>query len=331
VKKSWILVWLAVATAAVLAIAPLVGMKILGLSAVFPQGADNIDAYIFWKIRLPRVCTSFLAGAALAVGGAAFQAMFRNPLATPFTLGVSSGASLGATLYVGLGLSFSFLGISGSSLCAFAGAVLSILVVYTFTRVRRTFSTASMLLVGVAVSFFFSSLILLIQYMSDFTKTFHILRRLIGGIEAVGFDSVLSLFPFVASGAVIIFSLNRELNLLSTGEDLAASRGVNVAQTKQVIFLGASLMIGGVVSICGPIGFIGMMAPHICRLMIGSDSRYLTFASLLFGGGFLTLCDMLARTVFAPVELPVGVVTAIMGGPFFFWLLLAGSSERTVF
>lgn len=330
-KKSWILVLMGAASAVVFVVAPMIGMKILGPEAIFPQGGDTIDSYIFWKIRFPRVCTSFLAGAALAMGGAAFQAMFRNPLATPFTLGVSSGASLGTTLYVGLGLSFSFLGISGSSLCAFAGALLSILVVYSFTQARRTFSTGSMLLVGVAVSFFFSSLILLIQYMSDFTKTFHILRRLIGGIEAVGFDSVLSLFPFVASGAVIIFSLNRELNLLSTGEDLAASRGVNVVRTKQVIFLGASLMIGGVVSICGPIGFIGMMVPHICRLIIGPDNRYLGLASLMFGGGFLTLCDILARTLFAPVELPVGVITAILGGPFFFWLLLAGSSERTVF
>ncbi|HUU30354.1 MAG TPA: iron ABC transporter permease [archaeon] len=330
-RRSWTLLAIGAVSLLVLAGSPLVGIKWIPLSAVFQPSSGGIQSEIFWKIRFPRVCTSFLAGSALAVGGLAFQAMFRNVLATPFTLGVASGASLGATLYVGLGLSFSLLGIPGDSLSAFLGALIAIFLVYSLSRLKKGFTTSSMLLAGVAASFFFSSLILLIQYVSDFTKSFQILRRLIGGIQVTGFDSVLDLFPFAVSGMIVIASLGHELNLLSIGEDIATARGVSVKRVKKLIFLAASLMVAGVVSVCGPIGFVGMMAPHICRLLIGPDHRYLTAASLLFGGGFLTLCDTLGRTMLAPVELPVGVITAILGGPFFLWLLVSGITEHETF
>jgi iron complex transport system permease protein len=287
-----------------------------------------MESDIFWKIRVPRVCISFLAGAGLAVSGMAFQAMFRNPLATPFTLGVASGASLGASIYVRLGLVFSILGISGISIAAFAGAILSILLVYGLTRARRGFSITTMLLAGVAISFFFSSVILFTQYMSDFSQSFRILRWLMGGLEAVGFESVLNMAPFVISGSAIIIYMTYELNLMMTGEEIAASRGVSVRKTKKILFFATSLMVGGVVAICGPIGFVGMMVPHICRLLIGADHRYLTPATLLFGGAFLTLCDMLARTLIAPAEIPVGIITALLGGPFFIWLLLGKTSSK---
>ena len=330
-RKIWILAAIGFGSFLVLAASPLVGIKTIPLSALFQPFSTDIGAEILWKIRLPRVLVSFLAGSALALGGLAFQAMFRNPLATPFTLGVASGASLGATVYVGLGLSLSLFGIPGDSISAFLGALVAILLVYSLSRLKTGFTGTSMLLAGVAVSFFFSSLILLVQYMSDFTKSFIILRRLIGGIQVSGFSSVFDLFPFVASGAAVVFSLTHELNLLSIGEDIATARGVNIKRTKRLIFLAASLMVAGVVSICGPIGFVGMMAPHICRLLIGHDHRYLTPASLFFGGGFLTLCDTLARTLLAPVELPVGVITAILGGPFFLWLLVSGAAEREAY
>jgi len=307
--------------------APMVGMRTIPVSAILHPASGRMESDIFWKIRIPRVCISFLAGAALAVSGMAFQAMFRNPLATPFTLGVASGASLGAAIYVRLGLVFSVLGISGISVFAFTGAILSILLVYGLTRVRRGFSTTTMLLAGVAISFFFSSIILFTQYMSDFTHSFRILRWLMGGLEVVGFESVLNMAPFVISGGAIILYMTHELNLMMTGEEIAISRGVSVWKTKKVLFFATSLMVGGVVAICGPIGFVGMMAPHICRLLIGADHRYLTPATLLFGGVFLTLCDMLARTLIAPAEMPVGIITALLGGPFFIWLLLGKSSS----
>ncbi len=319
---------LAALAVVILACAPLAGMKAVPLSAVFTPISGDIESHIFWMMRVPRVCVSFLAGAALALSGMTFQAMFRNPLATPFTLGVASGASLGAALYVRFGLVFGLLGVSGQSICAFFGALFSILLVYGLTRVKKGFSTSAMLLAGVAMSFFFSSAILFVQYLSDVGESFRILRWLMGELVVTGYDSVLDLAPFIVSGCAIILSLTHELNLMITGEEIAISRGVNVGRIKKVLFFATSLMVGGVVAVCGPIGFVGMMVPHICRLLIGADHRYLMPATLLFGGIFLTLCDALARTLIAPAEMPVGVITALLGGPFFIWLLVGNSLQR---
>jgi iron complex transport system permease protein len=179
-----------------------------------------------------------------------------------------------------------------------------------------------MLLAGVAVSFFFSSLILFLQYLSNFTQSFRILRWLMGGLEILGYDSVLTLLPIVTGGILMLGIMRNELDLLATGDDLATSRGVAVKKVRAALFLVTSLMVGGVVAVCGPIGFVGMMAPHICRLLTGWKHGTLLPATLLFGGAFLTLCDALARTLIAPVEIPVGIITALLGGPFFLWLLL---------
>lgn len=326
VPKALVVAALALLGFAVLAGAPLLGMTRVSLADILHPG----DSDVFWRLRMPRVLMSFLAGMGLAVSGMAFQAMFRNPLATPFTLGVSSGASLGAALYVLSGVQVAVLGFSGISVAAFAGALASILLVYAITSTRRGLSTGTMLLAGVAVSFFFSSVILFIQYISNFTDTFRILRWIMGGMSVVGFEPLQQMLPFVLVGCGIVFFLRHELNLMTTGEDIAASRGVNVKGTKQVLFFATSLMVGGVVAICGPIGFVGMMSPHICRMLIGPDHRYLAPATLLFGGAFLTLCDVLARTVIAPAEIPVGVITALLGGPFFLWLLIGVPNDRGI-
>jgi iron complex transport system permease protein len=277
---------------------------------------------IFWEIRFPRACLAWIAGAGLSVAGMVFQAMFRNVLATPFTLGVSAGASLGAATVVRLGLGTAFLGFSSVSLGAILGALLAIGIVYGLTRLRRDCSTGTMLLAGVAVNFFFSSLILLTQYTADFYDTFRILRWLMGGLQMVGFATPLQLLPFVLAAAFITALMVGELNLLTTGEELAASRGVAVRRVKTTLFLSVSVVVGVIVSICGPVGFVGLMCPHICRLIVGPDHRRLQPATLFFGGAFLVGCDTLARTVFAPTELPVGIFTAFLGGPFFLWLLI---------
>ena len=327
-RKRLFLFSLLIAALAVLLLAPIMGMKLVSWDAIAHPSSGSAEAEIFWQIRAPRVCVAFLAGAALAISGMAFQAVFRNPLATPFTLGVASGASFGAAMYVRLGLAFGILGISGMSVFAFAGAILSILFVYGLTRVRIGFSISTLLLAGVAISFFFSSVILFTQYLSDFADSYRILRWLMGGLETVGFDSVLNLLPFILGGSLLIFFMTHELNLMMTGEEIAASRGANVARIKQILFVATSLMVGGVVAVCGPIGFVGMMIPHICRLLVGADHRYLAAATFLFGGIFLTLCDLLARTLIAPAEMPVGIITALLGGPFFIWLLWQRSSAK---
>lgn len=323
-RPGIILAVLAAAALLVLGLVPFVGMQTITPAQAFGEGA-GVERQILLQIRLPRVLVAFLAGAALAVSGMAFQALFRNPLATPFTLGVSSGASLGAALYVWLGLSFSLPGLPGVAVFAFLGALAAIVTVYGLTRLRRGSSTATLLLAGVAVSFFCSSLIMFVQYLSDYANSFRILHWLMGGLDVLGYDAVLSMLPLVASGCAVLLYLTHELNLLTAGEDIAASRGVDVKRTQRLLFFATSLMIGGVVAFCGPIGFIGMMAPHICRLMIGDNHRYLMPATVLFGGLFLVVCDTLARTVIAPAEIPVGVLTALLGGPFFLWLLLTSA------
>jgi len=320
---------IAAAGAVVVFAAPFVGMD--GVSAgPVSQSFSAIDATVFWDLRVPRVLAAAVAGAAFALGGMAFQALFHNPLATPFTLGVSSGASLGAAVALHLGLHAVWLGVSFTSVAAFAGALLSIALVYGLTYLRGGFSTATMLLAGVAVSFFFSSLILFVQYTADVYNSFRLLRWVMGGFSVVGYDQLWGMIPFVVAGGIIVWLLRDDLNLLTLGDDLAMSRGVDAPRVKRLLFFTVSLMIGGVVAVCGPIGFVGMMAPHICRLLVGSDHRHLAPATGLFGAAFLVGCDTLARTVLAPAELPVGIITALLGGPFFVWLLLSGVAQRNL-
>lgn len=283
---------------------------------------ELVRQQILYEIRLPRTLFAFVAGAGLALCGMVFQAMFHNPLATPFTLGVASGASFGAALTVFLGLNVSLLSFDAITLGAFIGALAAISFVYGISRLHYSFSIETLLLTGVATSFFFSSLILFTQYLSDINDSFRILRWLMGGLSISGYQSLLQLLPIVAFSVGIMIWLSRELNLLMAGDDIAISRGVAVKRVRYLLFFTTSLCVGAIVALCGPIGFVGMMVPHICRLIIGTDHRWLIPATLIFGGGFLILCDTLARLVIAPAELPVGIITTLLGGPFFLWLLV---------
>ncbi len=322
-NRGLILAGLFVLALLVAAAAPFWGMERIPFGALWGSAEDAVKIDILWKLRIPRVAMAFLAGSALAASGMSFQAMFRNPLATPFTLGISSGASLGAALCFLMRWNFAFLGIPGFTLAAFCGAALTILLVYALTtQAPQGSTTATMLLAGVAISFFFSSLILFLQYISDISQTFRMIRWVMGGMEnVVSFRDVLTLLPFVFIGCLIIASLTHELNLMLLGEDFAASRGVAVNFTRMLLFFAVSLMVGAVVAFCGPIGFVGLMVPHICRLLVGPEHRFLFPATWLLGGAFLVLCDTVGRTIMAPGELPVGVITALLGGPFFLWLL----------
>jgi iron complex transport system permease protein len=299
---------------AVLALAPFAGLGGVDDAAIREQ--------ILTQIRFPRTLFAFVAGAGLALCGLVFQAMFHNPLATPFTLGVASGASFGAALTVLLGINISLLGFDAITLGAFFGALGAISFVYGISRLNYSFSTETLLLTGVATSFFFSSLILFTQYLSDVNESFRITRWLMGGLSISGYQQLLQLLPVVTLSAGIIIWLSRELNLLMAGDDIAISRGVAVKRVRYLMFFTTSMCVGAIVALCGPIGFVGMMVPHICRLIIGTDHRWLIPASLVFGGGFLILCDTLARVIIAPAELPVGVITTLLGGPFFLWLLV---------
>lgn len=298
---------------------PFFGMTFISPSALFQPGSP--DAEVFWRLRLPRTVAAFLAGAGLSVSGMVFQAMFRNPLATPFTLGVSSGAAFGASVYFRLGIALSFLGSAGSLGAALMGGLFSMALVYLITRARGGFSTPVMLLAGVVINFFFSSLVMFIQYVSNANDSLHITRWLMGSLNGLELARLTELAFIVIAGAAIIRRMSFELDLLTAGEELAASRGVPVKKTKMAAFATASVVVGAVVSLAGPIGFVGMMVPHICRLWFGSSHRRLLPASFLLGGCFLVLCDLAARSVLAPAELPIGIITSIIGGPFFLWTL----------
>lgn len=318
-RNPWPLIALLVLfSGLVLCVSPCLGMKLI---LPWNQSAEqSLDAGIFWQIRLPRVFAAFLTGAGLAVCGMVFQALFRSPLASPFTFGVASGASFGSVLAIILGNALPFYGAPG--LFALVGAAFTITLVYRLATFGRHFSINTLLLAGVAINYFFGSAVTFIQYLSDFTNVFRILHSLMGGFEGVGVDGLLQLIPFVVPGILLIACLPYELNLLSMGDEIAASRGVNLSRTRKLLFFGTSITVGGIVAVCGPIGFVGLMSPHIGRLIIGSDHRYLTLTAALIGGSLLTLCDTLSRTIIAPAEIPVGVVTSLLGCPFFLWLLL---------
>ncbi len=315
---------IAVCSAAILCAAPWIGPQAISWNDVAEAGKTDMASIIFWQIRVPRTLLAWLAGGSLAVAGMAFQAMFRNPLATPFTLGVSSGASFGASLAIRCGLGAMAMVSAGS----FLGALAAIGLVYGLAHVRRGLPTSTMLLAGVAVNFLFSSLILLIQFTGDFAETIQVLRWTMGSLQIVGMDAVVSV-AFVSLMLLFLLAwLWRELDLLTVGEDIATTRGVDVRRVKALLFFGISLAVAVVVATCGPIGFIGLIAPHTCRMLVGSAHRHLLPASFLFGGGLLVACDTVARTVMAPAELPVGIFTAMLGAPFFLFLLLRGDAER---
>jgi iron complex transport system permease protein len=273
--------------------------------------------------RLPRVLAAAAVGAALAAAGVVFQAMLRNPLATPFTLGVSAGAALGAMLAITFGASTGLAGVPAVPAASFIGSLAAVGIVYLLAQARhRGLSTDVLLLAGVTMNAFFSALILFVQYFADFAETYRTLRWLMGDLDVSSYEPVLSALPLLMVSAVAFAWLARPLNLLSLGPDSAETRGLPVLRAQRVAFFSASLATGAAVSVGGPIGFIGIVIPHLVRLMVGADHRVVLPASALFGAAFLIGCDVIARTALSPIELPVGVITALIGGPFFLWLLV---------
>jgi iron complex transport system permease protein len=312
--------------AAAIVLGPLAGSTSISLRNVFDRSIpfdQNVDAQIFFVARLPRTLAGAMVGAMLASAGVVFQGLLRNPLATPFTLGVSAGAALGAMLAITFGASLSWLGVPLAPLASFLGSLCAVAVVYLLASARqRGISTTVLLLAGVTMNAFFSALILFVQFFADFTDTFRMLRWLMGDLDVSSYQPILTALPLVIAAFAAFAWLGRPLNLLSLGPDAAESRGLDVVRAQRIAFVSASLATGAAVSVGGPIGFIGIIVPHLVRLMVGADHRIVLPASALFGAAFLISCDAVARTVLAPLELPVGVITALVGGPFFLWLLV---------
>ena len=315
----------ALAAAAIL-LAPLAGSTAINLRRVFDRSIPydtNVDAQIFYVARLPRVLAGAVVGSLLASAGVVFQGLLRNPLATPFTLGVSAGAALGAMLAITFGASLAWIGLPLAPIASFVGSLAAVAVVYFLASARhRGLSTNVLLLAGVTMNAFFSALILFVQYFADFAETFRILRWLMGDLDVSSYDPLIASVPLMLVSFGLFAWLARPLNLLSLGPDAAESHGLDVTRAQRAAFFSASLATGAAVSVGGPVGFIGIIVPHLVRLLVGSDHRIVLPASALFGAAFLIGSDVVARTVMSPLELPVGVITALIGGPFFLWLLV---------
>jgi len=304
---------------------PLIGKRVLSPMLLFSKETDDFLVQSYWEVRFPQTLLAMVAGAGLSVAGMIFQAIFRNPLATPFTLGVSSGASFGVAFYLVACFPFTLLGLDGEIWFSLVGTMLAMTIVYLLSR-TGTISSEQMLLAGVAVSFFFSSLIMFMQYLSDQSQMFRIIRWIMGGLGNTPPAHLWTLVPTVLVIVAVLCLFSRELNLIVTGYERAMTVGVDVARLRTILFFLTSLMVGIIVSFCGPIGFVGLVVPHLCRLMFGPDHRTLGPVSALFGGIFLAGCYTISRTILFPEEIPVGVLTSLLGGPFFLWLLLRKKS-----
>ena len=304
--------------AAALVLLPLIGSVDIDYSRAFARLSPDYE--ILFRARLPRVLLSAVVGGVLATAGVLFQALLRDALATPYTLGVSSGASLGAVLAIVFGWS-SIAGISGLWAAAFVGAGLTLLLVMTVASEGRRMSSFTLLLAGVTINSIAIALILFVHSLASTSQSFAITRWLMGGIEPVAYSTLSWLT--IATVPVVFWSFwtAREWNLLAVGEEWAAVRGVSASRLLLSGYVAASFLTASVTSFTGPIGFVGLIVPHALRMTFGADHRLLIPASFLLGATFLAICDTLARVALAPAEIPVGVVTALVGGPFFIWML----------
>ena len=334
-RNKFILFFLFFAAVLIPVLLPLIGRTsfspILWLS-FFSSGQGGEPEILIIKERLGNTLLAFTAGGGLALAGLILQTLFRNPLASPFTLGIAGGASFGAVATISfipaaLQLSgwFGGTGIVFGSLC---GAALAAFLVFLLGR-GHDLSSETILLAGIGINFFFSGLILFLQYISEEGRTFRMIRWTMGEISLTDFRLLFPFAGIILVAAFLLFLFSRELDILLTGEERALSLGINLNTFRLFLFLISSLLVGIIVSICGPIGFVGLMSPHFARLLTGSEHRILIPVSLLFGALFLSLCWTAARILFYPDILPVGVLTSLLGGPFFIWLLLSRKNNQT--
>jgi iron complex transport system permease protein len=295
--------------------------KLPFLGNLIQEPLSPVSREVVLIVRLPRVLAAALVGVALSTSGTTLQGLLRNPMADPYIIGVSAGASLGATIAMALSLGFSLFGaLYAIPLAAFVGALGTVFLVYTLSRNSEGMSMLTLLLIGIAVTSFFSAIVTLIRLISSDT-TLTIVFWLLGSLNLTTWNYVYLISPLVFIGLGVMLYFARDLNSIALGEDQAKHLGVEIETLKQIMLVCVSLMTAAAVSISGIIGFIGLIIPHIMRLLVGPDHRILIPASALAGAIVLIACDTIARTVMSPSEVPVGIITALLGGPFFIYLL----------
>lgn len=333
-RGVYIIVGLSIALAVLVVLCLQVGseyinpLKILSLLGHAIQSGDvsresiGTTGTILFHVRLPRVLLSLVVGASLASVGVALQALLRNPLADPYVLGVSSGSALGASLAMLFGVGTSFLALAALPLCGFAGGLISIIVVYRIGSSGGRLPVHSLLLAGVILNAVFTALIMFITSIMEPNRSFGMMAWLMGTLSTHVSSGLTILMVYVLIGLLLLYGQAATLNVMTLGDESARSLGIETERIKKLVFVTSALVTGAVVSVSGMIGFIGMVVPHAVRLVLGADHRLLFPASALVGGMFLLLADTAARTLLSPTEIPVGIITALTGGPFFIYLLM---------
>ena len=314
---------------AALAVAPFIGPESVSFAQVREQIASGrwaADADILIYQRLPRVVLGFLAGGTLALVGAAFQVVLRNVLATPHTLGVTGGSALGAVVALSVpGLAVSWGPFSSVQLLALVGAMVALVFIYGVARRTAGLSMNVVLLAGVTFGIFAGAMIMLVRYLASPHLLVAMDRWMMGGVDVVGYRELAAFLPILLPALAVMAPLAPLLNHLSLGEEMAAGHGVDVAAVERQTLVAGGVATAAIVSLTGPVGFVGLVVPHVVRGLSGSDQRVVMPASFALGGAFLVACDTLARTLIAPSEMPVGIITAMVGGPVFIILLIRRS------
>ncbi len=304
---------------------PFLGTIKLSLDSILTSDTHRM---IFWEIRVPRLIMGFIAGSILSLAGLLFQNIFKNSLATPYTLGISSGASAGVVIAIKLNISFIFLGLSARSFFGFFGGILSIFLIISIAKLVRSFSIYTLLMSGIAINFFFSSLVAITLYLFDFTQTVTILRWLLGGIEPVKYSEIIFISIIYIIFVIIIFVLKNQLLISSIGDEFALSKGLDIKKFRLRVFFLVSIIIGILVTYTGPIGFVGLIVPHISRLIFKSNIKANIIVTMIMGGLFLGYADFIARILIPPAEIPVGIITSLIGAPFFIFVLITSLKKK---
>ena len=292
------------------------------IKALLNRGSEDLSTYsiIINRIRLPRILLSFLVGAGLSVAGVIFQGIIRNPMVDPYIVGISSGAGTGVTLAIVLGLNFTFLGFETLPFMAFLGAIITVYIVYQLAKVDNKIPVMTFLLAGVAMGFVLNALTSFLMVIG--TRDLHkIIYWLMGSLANSSWNDIKMMLPYFVVGIIPIFLYLHDLNIILLGEENAQYLGVDVEKVKIILIICATLITASVVSVSGSIGFIGLIIPHITRLLVGPDHRKLIPFSIIIGGLFMVVCDDLARVLLSPLEIPVGIITSLAGGPYFIYLL----------
>jgi iron complex transport system permease protein len=303
-----------------------VHLSLAQVAAALAPDAEGTAHAIVWNLRLPRVLLGALVGAGLAGAGAAFQGFFRNPLADPYVVGASGGAALGATLAIAFGLSVSAAGLGPVALAAFAGALGAVALVYVIAQVGGMTSPVSMLLAGAALGTVLTAVVTLVMTLND-ANMHEIFNWILGSLSGRSWPQLQAVWLYLVSGVALLWAFSRPLDVLAWGEETAQTLGLSLSRARAGIIGVATITTAAAVAVSGTIGFVGLIAPHVARLFVGSSHQRLIPASAITGALLLIIADDLARTIAAPVEIPVGVMTALLGGPFFLYLLKTRQQE----